>query len=143
GGERATRARAPAPSTSASTALGSTSSSVPGTAPPTTAKTAGVLAGKTVVLDPGHNGANGSHPAEIGRLVDAVTERKPCDTAGAATNDGYPESAFTLDLSQRLRALLEAAGVRVVLTRTTDSGVGPCITERAAIGNRAKADAAV
>jgi N-acetylmuramoyl-L-alanine amidase len=31
----------------------------------------------------------------------------------------------------------------VVLTRNTDSGVGPCVDERAAIGNAAHADAAV
>jgi N-acetylmuramoyl-L-alanine amidase len=30
-----------------------------------------------------------------------------------------------------------------VLTRTTNDGVGPCIDERAAIGNRAHADAAI
>ena len=104
---------------------------------------AGILAGKTVALDPGHNGGNGSHPAEINRPVDAVTEQKPCDTAGAATASGYPESAFNFDVSQRLAQLLSQAGARVVLTRTDDTGVGPCITERAAIGNRAKADAAV
>jgi N-acetylmuramoyl-L-alanine amidase len=34
-------------------------------------------------------------------------------------------------------------GARVVLTRTTDNGWGPCITRRAAIGNRAHADAAI
>jgi N-acetylmuramoyl-L-alanine amidase len=31
----------------------------------------------------------------------------------------------------------------VVLTRTTNDGVGPCIDERAAVGNRAEADAAI
>jgi N-acetylmuramoyl-L-alanine amidase len=39
--------------------------------------------------------------------------------------------------------VLRAAGARVVLTRTTNTGWGPCITERAAIGNRAHADAAI
>jgi len=34
-------------------------------------------------------------------------------------------------------------GARVVMTRTTSSGVGPCITTRAAIGNAAHADAAI
>lgn len=133
------------PSSTASTGAPSASTSTPDVTSSTTklATDAGDLAGKTVVIDPGHNGGNASHPAEIGRLVDAVTEKKPCDTTGAATNDGYPESAFTLDVAQRLQRLLEAAGVHVVMTRANDSGVGPCITERAAIGNRAKADAAV
>jgi len=31
----------------------------------------------------------------------------------------------------------------VVLTRTSDTGVGPCVTERAAIGNQVHANAAV
>jgi GTP-binding protein HflX len=42
-----------------------------------------------------------------------------------------------------VRDLLAAQGVRVEFTRPDDSGVGPCITERAAIGNRAAADVAV
>jgi N-acetylmuramoyl-L-alanine amidase len=43
----------------------------------------------------------------------------------------------------RLRAILRRAGARVVLTRASNTGWGPCITERAAIGNRAHADAAI
>ena len=35
------------------------------------------------------------------------------------------------------------SGANVVLTRRSNAGWGPCITERAAIGNRAHADAAV
>src|SRR4051812_13395343 len=48
----------------------------PGEAPATTtsgrapAPAARPLAGRTVVIDPGHNGANGSHPGEINRQVD-------------------------------------------------------------------------
>ena len=102
-----------------------------------------VVITKTVVIDPGHNGGNEAHSREISRLVDAVTLHKPCDVVGASTNAGYPESAFTLDVSQRLATLLRQSGIRVVLTRTTDTGWGPCITERAAIGNRNHADAAV
>ena len=71
------------------------------------------------------------------------TLRKACDTAGTETADGYTESAYNLDVALRLARILRAAGARVVLTRTTDTGWGPCITERAAIGNRAHADAAI
>ena len=39
--------------------------------------------------------------------------------------------------------MLQAAGANVVMTRTTNDGWGPCIDERAAIGNRAHADAAI
>jgi N-acetylmuramoyl-L-alanine amidase len=101
------------------------------------------LAGKTVVIDPGHNGRNWAHPAEINRLVDAGTLRKACDTTGTATADGYSEAAYTLDVARRLARILRAAGARVVLTRTTNDGWGPCITTRAAIGNRQRADAAI
>jgi len=101
------------------------------------------LAGTTIAVDPGHNGRNWAHPAQINRLVNAGTLRKACDTTGTSTASGYAEPAFTFDVAVRLRALLRAAGARVVLTRTSNGGWGPCITERAAIGNRAQADAAV
>jgi N-acetylmuramoyl-L-alanine amidase len=101
------------------------------------------LHGKTIVIDPGHNGRNWAHTAEIGRLVDAGTLRKACDTTGTATADGYSEAAYNLDVARRLARLLRAAGARVVLTRTSNDGWGPCITTRAAIGNRAHADAAI
>ena len=99
--------------------------------------------GATIAIDPGHNGRNWAHPAEINRLVDAGTLHKACDTTGTSTWSGYPEPAFTFDVALRLRAILHAAGARVVLTRTSNRGWGPCITERAAIGNRAHADAAI
>lgn len=101
------------------------------------------LAGKTITIDPGHNGRNWAHPAEINRLVDAGTLHKACDTTGTSTASGYAEPAFTFDVALRLRAILRAAGAHVVLTRTSNAGWGPCITERAAIGNRAQADAAI
>jgi N-acetylmuramoyl-L-alanine amidase len=101
------------------------------------------LAGKTVAIDPGHNGGNAAHAREIGRLVNAGTLWKACDTVGASTNDGYAEAGYNLDVSLRLAGLLRARGARVVLTRATNTGWGPCITRRAAIGNRARADAAI
>ncbi len=103
----------------------------------------GPLAGKVIVLDPGHNGANWSHPAIINRLVNVITEWKPCDTTGAETDAGYPEHAFNFDVATRLARLLRAEGATVVLTRPNDTGVGPCVTQRAAIGNRAHAAAAI
>ena len=96
-----------------------------------------------MVVDPGHNGRNFTRPDVIGRLVDAGTLRKPCDTTGTATADGYTEAAFTWDVAQRVRRLLVRAGAQVVLTRSSNRGVGPCITERAAIGNRSMADVAI
>ncbi|MEU4833097.1 N-acetylmuramoyl-L-alanine amidase [Streptosporangium sp. NPDC023615] len=101
------------------------------------------LAGKVVVVDPGHNGQNYRHPAEINKKVNVLTQWKACDTTGTATANGYSEAAFTWDVSQRLAAILKSRGATVKLTRDGNSGVGPCITQRAAIGNRAKADAAI
>ncbi len=96
------------------------------------------------MLDPGHNGGNGSHPAEINRLVPAGRgQTKPCNTTGTATNAGYPEHAFTFDVAQRVGKALADKGIRVVYTRQDDTGVGPCVDRRAAIGNDAKADAVV
>ncbi|TDC02353.1 N-acetylmuramoyl-L-alanine amidase [Nonomuraea longispora] len=103
----------------------------------------GPLAGKIVVIDPGHNGGNAAHREEIDRLVDVITGRKPCNTTGTRTRSGYPEHAFTWDVANRLKPLLEEMGAKVVLTRPDDKGVGPCVTERAAIGNEARADAVV
>jgi N-acetylmuramoyl-L-alanine amidase len=96
-----------------------------------------------VALDPGHNGANWSHPAIIDRLVNVITEWKACDTTGAQTAAGYPEHAFNFDVATRLARLLRAEGATVVLTRRSDTGVGPCITQRAEIGNQAHAAAAL
>lgn len=101
------------------------------------------LAGKVVVIDPGHNGGNWRHPREINRQVDVLTKRKACDTTGTSTNDGYSEAAFTWDVSKRLAKRLRSMGAVVKLSRTDNTSWGPCITERAAIGNRAGADAAI
>lgn len=101
------------------------------------------LAGKVVVLDPGHNIKNQFHTREINRLVDIGTDRKACDTTGTATNRGYPEASFTLDVSRRARKLLTALGATVKLTYDGDRAYGPCVDERARIGDDAHADAAV
>ena len=96
-----------------------------------------------IALDPGHNGGNATHPGIVDRLVNVITEQKACDTTGAETDAGYPEHAFNFDVAMRLARLLRKDGANVVLTRQTDTGAGPCVTERAAIGNRAHADAAI
>ncbi len=104
----------------------------------------GALAGKTIVLDPGHNGANGDHPSVINRLVPAGRGRlKPCNTTGTATATGYSEAAFNYSVATDLRPILQAQGARVVMTRSSDTGVGPCVNRRAAIGNAARADAVI
>jgi N-acetylmuramoyl-L-alanine amidase len=68
---------------------------------------------------------------------------KPCNSTGTATATGYSEHAFNWDVARRVGAELSARGISVVYTRTDDAGVGPCVDERAAIGNRGDAAAVV
>jgi N-acetylmuramoyl-L-alanine amidase len=101
------------------------------------------LDGRVIVIDAGHNGGNAEHPEVIGEQVDVANGKKECDTTGTETDDGYPEHEFTFDVAQRLATELKSLGAQVVATRDSDDGVGPCITERAEIGNDAPGDAAV
>jgi N-acetylmuramoyl-L-alanine amidase len=104
----------------------------------------GPLKGKVIVVDPGHNPGNFQHTTEINRQVDIGTNRKECDTTGTSTNAGYTEARFTLDVAHRLRTLLERQGATVRFTHDGDSPAwGPCVDERARIGNAAHADAAI
>ncbi len=96
-----------------------------------------------MVLDPGHNPGNVDHATEINRQVDIGNGRKECDTTGTETNAGYSEADYTLDVSHRIRDLLQGLGATVVFTQNGDRPWGPCVTERAAIGNAAHADAAI
>jgi N-acetylmuramoyl-L-alanine amidase len=156
GGGSADAARTASPGPSARTSAAATSPSAPASpsassggdakAPagqPTPLGT-GPLKGKVIVIDPGHNLGNFQHTAEINRQVDIGTNRKECDTTGTSTNAGYAEARFTLDVAHRLRTLLEGQGATVRLTRDGDSPAwGPCVDERARIGNAAHADAAI
>ena len=103
-----------------------------------------VHSGTVVVIDPGHNGANSANPDIINALVPAgFGQTKPCNTTGTETNDGYPEHQFTWNVANDLRPILEARGITVVMTRSSDDGVGPCVNVRAAIGNDNNADVVV
>lgn len=100
--------------------------------------------GPQVVVNPGHNGGNGAHTAQINAPVYAGFGRtKACDTTGTATNAGYPEHAFNWDVALRVRKILLARGIRVVLTRPNDAGVGPCVNTRARIQSMRGTAAAV
>lgn len=101
------------------------------------------LVGEVVGLDPGHNGGNGADPAFIDQPVWNGREAEACDTTGTETDAGYTEAAFNFDVAARLTALLRSDGATVVLTRTDNDGVGPCVTTRAEIINSARADAAL
>jgi N-acetylmuramoyl-L-alanine amidase len=112
----------------------------PGRFPPTAG---GILDGKTVLVDPGHNGGNAGAPSVINRLIWNGRESETCDTTGTETDGGYTEAHFNWNVARYVTADLRGEGATVVLTRTSNTGVGPCVTQRAAIGNDAHADAAV
>jgi N-acetylmuramoyl-L-alanine amidase len=105
------------------------------------ASAAGNLAGMTVVLDPGHNGV--ADPSITRQVPNGRDGTKACNTSGTTTNDGYPEHAFTWDVSLRVRDALDRLGVGTTMTRDTDNGVGPCVDQRAALANAAKPDAII
>jgi N-acetylmuramoyl-L-alanine amidase len=153
-------ATAPPPSTPAATAPASTQApavadAADATAPPRLphsphggpgrfAPTAsGVLDGKVVLVDPGHNGGNFDASSVINQLIWNGRGSETCDTTGAETDGGYTEAQFNWNVGRYLTADLRAAGATVVLTRTSNTGVGPCVTKRAALGNQAHANAAV
>jgi N-acetylmuramoyl-L-alanine amidase len=94
-----------------------------------------------VFLDPGHNGANDS---SISRQV--PTGRggtKNCQESGTSTDNGYPEHTFTWDTTLRIRQELSALGVRTAMSRGNDTGLGPCVDERAEMANSLKPNAIV
>ncbi len=117
----------------------------PTAAPPSAARPGAfrIPAGATVVIDPGHNGGNGPGSGVDRSVPDGRGGTKACNTTGASTADGYPEHAFTWAVSQDLAQRLRARGYRVVLTRDSDDGVGPCVDVRGEAGARAGAAAVV
>jgi N-acetylmuramoyl-L-alanine amidase len=97
------------------------------------------IAGMVVFIDPGHNGSN---DASITRQV--PTGRggtKDCQASGTSTNTGYQEHTFTWDTALRVRAALNALGVRTALSRGNDTGLGPCVDERANMANSMRPNA--
>ncbi|MBS4753321.1 N-acetylmuramoyl-L-alanine amidase [Nocardioides sp. zg-ZUI104] len=95
------------------------------------------LAGKVVVLDPGHQLGNRNHAARINAPVDAGGFTKPCNTTGTATNAGYPEATFTWEVAGEAKRMLRRLGARVLMTRksNSDEAWGPCLDVRGTVGN--------
>jgi N-acetylmuramoyl-L-alanine amidase len=101
------------------------------------------LAGQVVGIDPGHNGGNAGDPGYINQLIWNGRAQETCDTTGTQTDGGYTEALFNYAVATFLRADLRRAGARVVMTRTSNNGVGPCVTRRAQIINHGHADVAI
>lgn len=102
------------------------------------------LAGKTILLDPGHQLGN-SNPKFAQQMAQKKfngTTVKGCNTTGTATNGGFPEATFNWRVAKRLQRLLQKQGATVELTRTTNSynDWGPCVWNRAMQANDIAAD---
>ena len=101
------------------------------------------LAGKTVGIDPGHNGRNADDPGYINQLVWNGRAAETCDTTGTESDGGYTEARFNFNVARYLQADLRRDGARVVLTRHSNDGVGPCVNRRAQILNRGHSSVAI
>jgi N-acetylmuramoyl-L-alanine amidase len=122
---------------------GVTFAGTPANAGPAARRASLALAGELVGIDPGHNGRNYTDPRYIDHPIWNGREQEDCDTTGTETDSGYTEATFNFNVARYLRAILVADGAKVVLTRKTNTGVGPCVTTRAQIINRAHADVAI
>ena len=90
-----------------------------------------------VVVDPGHDLRATAETVPIGP---GSATRKIKDGGGTSgVVSGLREAELTMRIGLRLRAVLEDAGVRVVLTRTKTAGTSMGNIARARIANRAGA----
>jgi len=90
-----------------------------------------------VCIDPGHQAKSDLKPEPIGPGATETKGRVLGGTTGTATK--LPEYEVTLQIATNLQKRLEAAGVKVVMTRTTND-VSISNSERALIANNANAD---
>ena len=91
----------------------------------------------TVVLDPGHNRFANTSLEPIGPGSHTLKIKDGGGTHGVVT--GQTEASVNLRIALRLRTLLQDAGIRVVMTRTTTCCVSIGNIARAQIANHAHA----
>jgi N-acetylmuramoyl-L-alanine amidase len=119
--------------------------SAPATAPSATPGTDSAgreLTGKTVFLDPGHQGT--VHSENLQRQVDdGRGGTKDCQTTGMTTVDGVPEHTINWKVSELVRSSLESLGATVKTSRVDDTGWGGCVDDRARAASASGADVAV
>ncbi|MBK9697631.1 MAG: N-acetylmuramoyl-L-alanine amidase [Propionibacteriaceae bacterium] len=129
----------PPPTASAPGATTSTLAKAPQAAPGATpTASAKPLAGRVIVVDPGHNAI---WTKALLRKVPAGNGRtKPCNSSGTASNAGWGEHTYNWAQATALAAELRLRGAKVVLTRPNDKGSGPCVNVRAETANKNKAD---
>jgi N-acetylmuramoyl-L-alanine amidase len=93
--------------------------------------------GLVVVIDPGHQAVADLSLEPIGPGSTEMKAKVSSGTAGAVT--GTPESELVLALGLKLRDALEAEGIQVVMTRTTNN-VSISNAQRAQLANEVGAD---
>ena len=111
-------------------------------APSDAAPKVGQLAGKTVFLDPGHQGSAAGNKLNK-QVDDGRGGKKDCQTTGATAVGGKAEHTINWEVSQLVKAALESKGARVLMSRNNDTGWGGCVDERAEAASRSGADLAV
>ena len=95
---------------------------------------------KTVVIDPGH-GPGGNSEKEAQSPDSSIMKIK--DGGGAeGINSKTPEYIITMNVGLKLKNLLEANGINVVMTKD-DINLAPGNIERADVGNNNNADLAI
>ncbi|MFB8274109.1 N-acetylmuramoyl-L-alanine amidase [Nocardia colli] len=100
------------------------------------------LAGKTVFLDPGHQGPG--HSENVAKQVsDGRGGTKDCQTTGMVTVNGVPEHTINWNVAQLVKTALEQFGAQVKLSRQDDQGWGGCVDDRARAANESGAAVAV
>lgn len=96
------------------------------------------LVGKVIVVDPGHNGKYRTS-FNTKKVPAGNGKKKACNSSGTA-GKGLSEHAYNWAQAKLLKKELEKLGAKVLLTRSNDSGLGPCVNKRAQVANDAKAD---
>jgi len=102
------------------------------------------LTGAVIAIDPGHQLGN-SNPKFASQMKQTRFNGsivKSCNTTGTATNAGLPEATFNWKVADKLKALLEAEGAQVHLTRNVNSrnAWGPCVWDRGGFGAKVNAN---
>jgi N-acetylmuramoyl-L-alanine amidase len=105
------------------------------------ASAAADLAGKVIVLDPGH-GAAADGPLTR-QVPTGRGGTKDCQTTGTATDAGFPEHMFTWDVALLVQDMLTQRGATTTMSRADDTGPASCVDQRAAAANAAHPDAIV
>lgn len=132
-----TTRRPPArPSTTLAPATATTTG--PGSATPTTQPVAssGGVDGAVVVVDPGHQGHGNSAQEPIGPGSSTTKDKVTSGTSGVSS--GTAESTIALAIGLKLRDALQARGIKVVMTRTSQD-VDLSNIQRTKIANEAHA----